>query len=86
MFIQFLAKTATCCLLLVTVGCDSSYSTEAILADLSPGMKTLSETHAEYAAGVAVTNNNNKRMLDADWRNILLLDHASTLSVAPVGR
>ena len=85
MFVQFLAKTATCCLLLVTVGCGPN-STEAILADLSPGMRTLQETHAEYAARIAVTNNNNKRMLDADWRDIFLLDHASTLSVMPVGR
>ena len=63
-----------------------AYSSEALLANLSPGMRTLPETHAEYAAQIAVTNNNNRRMLNADWRNARLLDHASTLSVAPVGR
>jgi hypothetical protein len=62
------------------------YSSEAILADLTPSMKNLSETHPEFEAGIVNVNNQGRRMLESDWLNARLLNHPSTLSIVPVVR
>ena len=56
------------------------YSNAAILENLTPEMRGLSLNYQEYEAEVGVTNNANTRMIDDDWRRILILDHASSLS------
>jgi len=62
------------------------YSAEAILEDVTPEMKTLADSHSEFKAGIANVNNQNRRMIEADWRNARLLDQPSTLSEYPVVR
>ena len=62
------------------------YSAEAILEDLTPEMKTLADSHSEFTAGIANVNNQNRRMIEADWRDARLLDQPSSLSVYPVVR
>ena len=63
---------------------DLAYSSTAIFASLSPDMSGLSETNAERAAGIAVTNNANRRMIRDDVNRLLLLDKPSMLSPFPV--
>ena len=61
-----------------------AYSSNAILASLTPNLSGLSETEAERAAGIAVTNNANHRMIHDDVNRIILLDKPSMLSPYPV--
>ena len=60
------------------------YSTKAILANLTPELATLSETDSEKTARIAVTNDQNSRLIKDDWDKFLLLDKPSTLSKIPV--
>jgi hypothetical protein len=62
------------------------YSAEAILADVTPEMKTLADSHSEFKAGIANVNNQNRRMIENDWRGVRLLDQPSSLSEYPVVR
>ena len=59
---------------------DLQFSDKAIFANLTPNMGTLSETHAEIAAGAAIRQNENSRMFKSDVRNALLLDNPSRLN------
>jgi hypothetical protein len=59
---------------------DLQYSDKAIFANLTPNMGTLSETHAEIAAGAAIRENEHSRMFKSDVRNALLLDNPSRLN------
>ena len=63
---------------------DLKYSTKYILANLSPELDGLSETHAERKARIAVVNDQISRMSRDDLNRALLLDKASMLSPYPV--
>ena len=63
---------------------DLQYSSDAIMASITPNLRGLSDTYAENEAGIAVTNNANSRMLDDDAVRLLLLDKPSLLSTHPV--
>ena len=63
---------------------DLAYSSNAITASLTPNLSGLSETEAERAAGIAVTNNANQRMMRDDVNRIILLDKPSLLSPYPI--
>ncbi len=62
---------------------DLQYSSEAILADLTPELKTLSDTHSEYRAGISWVNNENRRMIWDDIRKVWIVDSPSSLSPLP---
>jgi hypothetical protein len=63
---------------------DLKYSSDAIMASITPNLRGLSDTYAENEAGIAITNNANTRMLDDDAVRLLLLDKPSLLSPHPV--
>ena len=71
------------------IGCNqlvrySSKDADPILVDLTPNMDGLAQTYSENDAGIAVTNNANRRMKADDLRRFMLLDKASILSPMPV--
>ena len=66
------------------IGCYSSENVNPILADLTPNMDGLAQTYSENDAGIAVTNNANRRMKADDLRRFMLLDKSSILSPMPV--
>jgi len=62
---------------------DLKYTSKAILASLTPGLDGLAETYSEREAGIAVTNNANRRLLKDDVNRALMLDKSSALSPYP---
>jgi hypothetical protein len=60
------------------------YSSEAILANLTPNLKTLGDTRGELDASNADVINVNNRAYQGDVESFWLLDKPSSLSVVPI--
>ncbi|UCD75244.1 MAG: hypothetical protein JSV91_15855 [Phycisphaerales bacterium] len=83
---RFAALTAA---FAVLVGCqgggeaeDVSYS--AIIGDLTPELRGLSERPIDMDRNIWVTANQNQRMMWGDLSRALYIDHPSTLSPYPI--
>lgn len=56
----------------------------SLVADPAPEMYGLSERHVDVDGHLAVTNNQNVRMIGDDWGRVWYTDHPSRLSPFPV--
>lgn len=72
---------ATLGILALLSGCNRSTS---VAKDLTPNMRGVSQTNVEFDASEAVVINVGDRLYQDDWRNFMLLNKPSSLSVVPV--
>jgi len=67
--------------LLLFTGCNEQ---QKIMTDITPSMKTLSQTHTEVQMDLDVTENQNLRMAEEDLGRVWYTNRPSRLSPFPV--
>ena len=72
--------SATAALVLCT-GCTSQ---QKIMTDITPSMKTLSQTQSEIDISINMTDNQNMRMVEEDLGRVWYTNRPSRLSSFPV--
>ena len=78
---NILTYTFSAAALVLFTGCTSQ---QKIMSDITPSMKTLSQTHSEVNININMTDNQNLRMAEEDLERVWYTNRPSRLSPFPV--